>query len=55
MPKKTSGTHKVVRDTRSGKFVKKEMAERRPSTTVTETVANTTHAAEPVEKDHVER
>lgn len=38
MPEKKPKKHTVVRDTRSGKFVKTETAERRPSTTVTETI-----------------
>jgi hypothetical protein len=31
-------THKAVRDAKTGRFVKKGEAKRRPSTTVTETI-----------------
>jgi len=34
------GTHKVTRDTITGRFVKPGEAKRRPATTVTETVPN---------------
>jgi len=34
------GTHKAVRDAKTGLFVKKTEAKRRPSTTVTETIKN---------------
>lgn len=33
-------TRKVVRDSKTGRFVKKREATRRPSTTVTETIKN---------------
>lgn len=32
------GSRKVVRDARTGRFVKKGEAKRRPSTTITETI-----------------
>lgn len=35
-----TGTHKAVRDARTGRFVPKREADRRPSTTVTETIKN---------------
>ena len=38
MPKKKGGTVKAVRDTRSGEWVKKEQAKKRPDTTVKETI-----------------
>ena len=37
---KRPGTHKVVRDARTGQFLPKGTEKRRPSTTVTENIRN---------------
>lgn len=40
MATKKGGTHKSARDAGSGRFVKKQYAERHPKTTVVETIKN---------------